>query len=700
MSSAGDGLGTTGPPTSMLAAATGETTSDEIEYALKVWSDINLRSAISSWDESYAQVVTAKEAAPSEKQRLVSHVKEFAAEFKAQPTTDKVESLLRFFKAFINGLYERADAAEKAFLSLYLKVSRLQDPTPLLANVHVERAELIKRSATLENRIAQREADMVQLRRLLERSNGQTGPVTASAPSDTDMTAAAYVKAELASMKQSLATADRELRSVSEERNRLLVIVRRHEETIARLENDYQATVNATQQRDEAGGGSSSSGDCRPSGNTDVAASGDNATAAAVEAFLRRQVDRLEQQLRDREAAVEQLEGSMSDANAALAKQRQESTVLQAQLSAAQELAATAPSRASQAHKGAPSHRAVEELTAAVDRLEREVQQERVQVAALRDSLRLRDDQLRQLEEANRVAVASLTAAAAGQQVVHYFGEQLESSGGSASRRGLVASRNGTEPENDDPFSLRPVGGATVLGNLVAPASSATSFLTASDFMSMVGDVHGGGPDEDGAGSKIDYHSAPDPRPLVSSGTSKTEQESTVPMMPASLVSVLEKQRNQLKAELSRVQGRLMEVTVDAERSKRRCQGLLEDKVRLEQALSSALRRCGAGDGGSAVVNVPSASALLGGQDASSSTNRRSRLAAAPRGLLEQLAALLAMILDSRSNGYVRMALVVYLLGLQVFVFGFVFASSSRTSSWSSPTCPNPATQRQKSLAP
>jgi hypothetical protein len=124
-----------------------------LTQAVKAWSELDLASRRSEWDEVYGHIVTNKENGVTERQQLVTHVKEFATAFKADPSTDRVEALLRYMKRFINALYERIEVSEDGFINLYQKIALIDDPAPVLKEAQSQFVEKSRRITQLEQQL-------------------------------------------------------------------------------------------------------------------------------------------------------------------------------------------------------------------------------------------------------------------------------------------------------------------------------------------------------------------------------------------------------------------------------------------------------------------------------------------------------------------------------------------------------------------
>lgn len=134
--------------------------------AFEQWREVKLKEQLTSkWDEAFGLVVEYKESTTSEKHRLVTTVKEFAAAYKQEPSADKVEQLLRFFKRFISGLFERAELSEKHFIGVYQAISMVPDPAPLLFAAHVEITNLVDRVRQLQHDCGAKSLEIADLHR-------------------------------------------------------------------------------------------------------------------------------------------------------------------------------------------------------------------------------------------------------------------------------------------------------------------------------------------------------------------------------------------------------------------------------------------------------------------------------------------------------------------------------------------------------
>eukprot|EP00672_Neobodo_designis_P016972 CAMPEP_0174841852 /NCGR_PEP_ID=MMETSP1114-20130205/9580_1 /TAXON_ID=312471 /ORGANISM="Neobodo designis, Strain CCAP 1951/1" /LENGTH=640 /DNA_ID=CAMNT_0016076049 /DNA_START=84 /DNA_END=2007 /DNA_ORIENTATION=+ len=124
-----------------------------LAQAINAWTELDLATRRGEWDESYGHIVTNKENGVSERQNLVNHVKQFAAAFKQDPSTERVESLLRYMKRFINSLYERVEVAEDGFLSVYQKIALIDDPAPILTEAQQQLTAKVRLVSQLENEL-------------------------------------------------------------------------------------------------------------------------------------------------------------------------------------------------------------------------------------------------------------------------------------------------------------------------------------------------------------------------------------------------------------------------------------------------------------------------------------------------------------------------------------------------------------------
>lgn len=155
------------------------------------WRDVKLKDQLTSrWDGAFASIVQFKEGTASEKHRLVSTVKEFAASYKAEPTSDKVEGLLKFFKRFISLLFERVEVSEGHFLSMYQSISMAPDPAPLLLAAHLEITNLVGKVRNLQHEVAAKVQELTKLSRIHEDAvrSALSGSDPGSEPLDDQLT--------------------------------------------------------------------------------------------------------------------------------------------------------------------------------------------------------------------------------------------------------------------------------------------------------------------------------------------------------------------------------------------------------------------------------------------------------------------------------------------------------------------------------
>lgn len=133
------------------------------------WRDVRLKEQLTSqWDDAFKTVVGFKEMTAQDKHTLITTVKEFAAAYKADPSSDKVEGLLKFFKKFIAALYERADISERHFIGIYQAISLVPDPAPLLHAAHVEVSTLVGRIRSLQTELTATSQEYAALQRMQE----------------------------------------------------------------------------------------------------------------------------------------------------------------------------------------------------------------------------------------------------------------------------------------------------------------------------------------------------------------------------------------------------------------------------------------------------------------------------------------------------------------------------------------------------
>jgi hypothetical protein len=102
------------------------------------WRKINIAGQMGTWDGMYGLIVASKENSIADKQRLVSTVKEFVTAYKTEPTQERVDAMLKFFRKFIGQILERCDVAEKGFLTFYHTFSLVTDPAELFLAAHTE----------------------------------------------------------------------------------------------------------------------------------------------------------------------------------------------------------------------------------------------------------------------------------------------------------------------------------------------------------------------------------------------------------------------------------------------------------------------------------------------------------------------------------------------------------------------------------
>ncbi|CUI15410.1 Hypothetical protein, putative [Bodo saltans] len=177
---------TSGPA---VVGSSSTTTTTPWGSAYEQWRDVKLKEQLTTkWDEAFGLVVEYKESTASEKHRLVTTVKEFAAGYKAEPSAERVEQLLRFFKRLISGLFERAELSEKHFIAMYQSISMVPDPAPLLFAAHVEVSSLVERVRDLQHECAVKAQEVATIHRqqaaamrdLAGATNGHDGSPTAS----------------------------------------------------------------------------------------------------------------------------------------------------------------------------------------------------------------------------------------------------------------------------------------------------------------------------------------------------------------------------------------------------------------------------------------------------------------------------------------------------------------------------------------
>ena len=123
-----------------------EGSASQWQEAHEQWKKINVAGQMSQWDEMYGLIVASKENAIGEKQRLVNTVKEFVSAYKSDPSQERVDAVLKFFRKFIGQVLERCEVAEKGFLTFYNTFSLIADPAELFLSAHTE---LIRQQRTL-----------------------------------------------------------------------------------------------------------------------------------------------------------------------------------------------------------------------------------------------------------------------------------------------------------------------------------------------------------------------------------------------------------------------------------------------------------------------------------------------------------------------------------------------------------------------
>lgn len=208
---------------------TAQTSSTVWGTAFEQWREVQLKEQlVHKWDAAFSSVVGFKEGTAQEKHRLVQTVKDFAAVYRTEPSLDKVENLLKFFKKFIGALFERVEVSEAAFIAMYQAISMAPDPAPLLLAAHVEVCQLSVRIHELEQEVVVRVSEADKLRRSHDAALREVLPHGRGASGSTASTAVASVDA-IQMMAQEL----KELRGLVDDLNhekRQLVEMVRHGE--------------------------------------------------------------------------------------------------------------------------------------------------------------------------------------------------------------------------------------------------------------------------------------------------------------------------------------------------------------------------------------------------------------------------------------------------------------------------------------
>lgn len=240
--------------------------------AFEQWRAVNMKGQmVSKWDQAFALVVSFQEQTSSDKHRLVTTVKEFAASYKADPTSDKVEGLLKFFKKYIGSLFERIEISEKGFLQMYQSLSLAPDPAPLLLSAHVELSNVVGKARELQQLAASKDSEVDVWRKKYETAAKELTEVYTELQSGNSVSATPLTGSvskdlrevrsqleDLVSEKRSLIEMVRSAEALSlqgkEEINRLLEEKRllqnqvmqshsRYEEYVSRAERDHSTLL-------------------------------------------------------------------------------------------------------------------------------------------------------------------------------------------------------------------------------------------------------------------------------------------------------------------------------------------------------------------------------------------------------------------------------------------------------------------------
>jgi hypothetical protein len=211
--------------------------------AYEQWRDVKLKEQLTTkWDEAFGLVVEYKESTASEKHRLLTTVKEFAAGYKSDPTAERVEHLLRFFKRFISGLFERAELSEKHFIAMYQSISMVPDPAPLLFAAHMEVSSLVERVRDLQHECAVKAHEVTSL----HRQQAAAMRDLAGATSGSDGTAA-LASSSLSSVVSEVKELRAMLEDLRSEKRALVEIVRESEAQLASAKDE--AVLESNQRR-------------------------------------------------------------------------------------------------------------------------------------------------------------------------------------------------------------------------------------------------------------------------------------------------------------------------------------------------------------------------------------------------------------------------------------------------------------------
>ncbi len=624
------------------------------------WKKINISGQMGSWDEMYGLIVASKENSIGEKQRLVGTVKEFVTAYKTDPSQERVDAVLKFFRKYIGQLLERCEVAEKGFLAFYHTFSLVTDPAELFLAAHAELMHQQRSLAELNSAYLGLKLDNERL--IASRANAEAALSDLQENGD----APSALKQQLASLQDTLA-------EMQGEKKLLAQMLRTGELQAEKLKGDVARLSAANSSLQDALSASTAKVD-------EVVLRAERESARLLDdieegsrqaELLREELERLKNRSQQPEApshlstelaAMHQLcarlESSCSEAQKALEAEKRSSALLAAELAQAKaatsrlmverdfstSLASSADSvatAAAAAADAAESRRRVREL-------ERELLSQRLALAEARESLQTAGTTVETL----RRELAVLSATPAG--LVMEENDWATAFGGTSR---LAESKSGT------------------LG-LPAKATAGSGLLSESDFAELLADDGKTGMGADAEGTNDGEDADPAGRYFQKAPS-------------APLVAGLLAQRGVLKKRLTQAEQQLASTRVEFQKARAKCEQLLADNALL-------LKRVQASDGnGDGFLGEHQVQLLLqdkravGGRlDAGSGTAvvtvggapaRQPRRAAVSQKLfsvVDHVAVVIANMLVF--NKFTRAFLVCYVLSLHLVVFVVLYVSSGK----------------------
>ena len=235
-------------------AASVATTSGTADRALSAyqvaherWKAVNFKGSMLQWDETFGHVVSNRENNSSDRHRLVTFVRDFTKQYKAEPSSELVDSLLKYIKKYVQSLYERCEVAEQGFLAVYQAVQNVPDPAPLLFAAHLELASRQRTISQLEQESREMSENISDLRKKADRAKEEGAMMRMSQHDETS--SSEFNVAEVEQLRKTVAALERDCEVLRADNTKLYQNLRSSQDALLTATYQLEATRSSGDQR-------------------------------------------------------------------------------------------------------------------------------------------------------------------------------------------------------------------------------------------------------------------------------------------------------------------------------------------------------------------------------------------------------------------------------------------------------------------